>query len=71
MFNAHLLSSQPNDAVSDTTEAEHCNVAGYIKKCIELYKRWKLKERVSSFISSVFLPGYRPNNKQIRLWMQS
>jgi hypothetical protein len=72
MFNAQLLSREPIDAVSDTPEAEYCNVAGYIKKFIELYKRWKPKERVSSFISSVFpFPGYRPNNKQIRLRVQS
>jgi hypothetical protein len=41
MFDAQLLSNEPNDAVSDTTEAEHCDVAGYIKKIIELYKRRK------------------------------
>jgi|KBSSwiStaDraftv2_1062776.scaffolds.fasta_scaffold69333_2 hypothetical protein len=48
------------------------NAAGYMKKSIELYKRGKLEERVSSFISSVFpFWEYRPNNKQIRLWVQS
>jgi len=53
MFNIHCRSELLNVEECDATGGHLCSCRRLHQKTIELYKRWKPKERVSSFISSV------------------